>query len=76
MFKIQSLLPVLYDSENKQIADDSVRRKFCCSFFKFLEFANSLMTCIIKYLHFSKPSLDEPLDVHLCSYFHEQHRVT
>ena len=29
-----------------------------------------------KYLHFSKTSLDEPLDVHLCSYFHEQHCVT
>ena len=29
-----------------------------------------------EYLHFSKPSLDEPLDVHLCSYFHEQHCVT
>ena len=28
------------------------------------------------YLHFSKTSLDEPLDVHLCSYFHEQHRVS
>ena len=28
------------------------------------------------YLHFSKTSLDEPLDVHLCSYFHEQHCVT
>ena len=27
-------------------------------------------------LHFSKTSLDEPLDVHLCSYFHEQHCVT
>ena len=25
----------------------------------------------VKYLHFSKTSLDEPLDVHLCSYFHE-----
>ena len=31
---------------------------------------------MIKYLHFSKTSLDEPLDVHLCSYFHEQHCVT
>ena len=29
-----------------------------------------------KYLHFSKTSLDEPLDVHLCSHFHEQHCVT
>ena len=29
-----------------------------------------------EYLHFSKTSLDEPLDVHLCSYIHEQHRVT
>ena len=29
-----------------------------------------------KYLHFSKTSLDEPLHVHLYSYFHEQHRVT
>ena len=28
------------------------------------------------YLHFSKTSLDEPLDVHLYSYFHEQHCVT
>ena len=28
------------------------------------------------YLHFSKTSSDEPLDVHLCSYFHEQHCVT
>ena len=28
-----------------------------------------------KYLHVSKTSLDEPLDVHLCSYIHEQHRV-
>ena len=28
------------------------------------------------YLHFSKTFLDEPLDVHLCSYFHEQHCVT
>ena len=28
------------------------------------------------YLYFSKTSLDEPLDVYLCSYFHEQHRVT
>ena len=27
---------------------------------------------MIKYLHFSKTSLDEPLDFHLCSYFHEQ----
>ena len=33
-------------------------------------------TYICKYLHFSKTSLDEPLDVHLCSYFHEQHCVT
>ena len=31
---------------------------------------------VIIYLHFSKTSLDEPLDVHLCSYFHEQHWVT
>ena len=31
---------------------------------------------MLLYLHFSKTSLDEPLDVHLCSYFHEQHRVT
>ena len=30
----------------------------------------------IQYLHFSKTSLDEPLDVHLCSYFHEHHCVT
>ena len=28
------------------------------------------------YLHFSKTSLDELLDVHLCSYFHEHHCVT
>ena len=31
---------------------------------------------ITLYLHCSKTSLDEPLDVHLCSYFHEQHFVT
>ena len=31
---------------------------------------------MVQYLHFSKTSLDEPLDVHLCSYFHEQHCVT
>ena len=31
---------------------------------------------IAQYLHFSKTSLDEPLDVHLCTYFHEQHCVT
>ena len=31
---------------------------------------------ILIYLHFSKTSLDEPLDVYLCSYFHEQHCVT
>ena len=31
---------------------------------------------LMLYLHFSKTSLDEPLDVHLCSYFHEQHCVT
>ena len=24
----------------------------------------------------TEDALDEPLDVHLCSYFHEQHRVT
>ena len=29
-----------------------------------------------EYLHFSKTSLDEPIDVHLCSYFHELHCVT
>ena len=37
------------------------------------KFANK---AIKEYLHFSKTSLDEPLDVHLCSYFHEQHCVT
>ena len=36
----------------------------------------SLSIFILEYLHFSKTSLDEPLDVHLCSYFHEQHCVT
>ena len=35
-----------------------------------------LQSFIPLYLHFSKTSLDEPLDVHLCSYFHEQHCVT
>ena len=35
-----------------------------------------LRNFIEKYLHFSKTSLDEPLDVHLCSYFHEQNCVT
>ena len=38
----------------------------------------SVMLCyvMVEYLHFSKTSLDEPLDVHLFSYFHELHRVT
>ena len=30
----------------------------------------------VKYLHCSKTSLDELLDVHLYSYFHEQYCVT
>ena len=37
---------------------------------------NLISVLIVIYLHCSKTSLDEPLDVHLCSYFHEQHRVT
>ena len=68
LFKIISVPVLKLPSDNDMFHFDSSWR---LNFHLILHYANTPI-----YLHFSKTSLDEPLDVHLCSYFHEQHCVT